>query len=216
MAEMKMATEGLRERKKRATRDAIFVTARRLFMEKGFDAVTVAEIARAADVSEKTVFNHFPTKEDLALASGEERLAELIAAIRDRASGTSVIEPFRAATLGLLDAIETGPVDEILAIPRMVRTSATLRDRLFIGWEREAATLAPVIAEAAGVPDDDILAAVVARTLAWTRRQIVRAAFARLLAGEDQQRVAAELRIEVHRAFDQLSEGLGGYGAAPA
>jgi AcrR family transcriptional regulator len=213
MTETQHAAEGLRDRKKRATRTAIFLTARRLFNERGFDAVTVAEVARAADVSEKTVFNHFPTKEDLALGGHDERRAALVAAIRDRPPGTSVIEPFRAATMALLDRIETGPIDEIVAIPRMVRDSAALRDRLFIEWEREAATLAPAIAEAAGVAADDVVAAVVARTLSWTHRQIFRAAFSRLLDGAEQGRVAAELRVEARRAYDQLAAGLESYGA---
>lgn len=57
--------EGRRERKKQQTRQAISDVATTLFLERGFDAVTVAEVARAADVAVQTVFNHFPTKEDL-------------------------------------------------------------------------------------------------------------------------------------------------------
>jgi AcrR family transcriptional regulator len=57
--------EGRRERKKQQTRQAISDVATALFIERGFDAVTVAEVARAADVAVQTVFNHFPTKEDL-------------------------------------------------------------------------------------------------------------------------------------------------------
>ncbi|ONI75555.1 hypothetical protein BWI15_06845 [Kribbella sp. ALI-6-A] len=56
---------GRRERKKQQTRQAISDVATRLFLERGFDAVTVAEVAKAADVAVQTVFNHFPTKEDL-------------------------------------------------------------------------------------------------------------------------------------------------------
>jgi AcrR family transcriptional regulator len=56
---------GLRARKKQQTRRVIADTARRLFAERGFEQVTIAEIARAADVSDKTVFNYFPAKEDL-------------------------------------------------------------------------------------------------------------------------------------------------------
>ena len=64
-----MSTEtGLRERKKRQTRQLLADTARRLFSERGFEQVSVAEIARAADVSAATVFNYFPTKEDLVFS----------------------------------------------------------------------------------------------------------------------------------------------------
>ena len=90
--------EGLRARKKRAAREAIAAAASRLFAERGFDAVTVAEVAAAADVSEKTVFNHFPTKEDLAFAGRERGLMQLVAAIRERPPGTSVLDVFRALT----------------------------------------------------------------------------------------------------------------------
>ncbi|HEY6762372.1 MAG TPA: helix-turn-helix domain-containing protein [Baekduia sp.] len=206
------AADGLRERKKRATRDAILLAARRLFMDKGFDDVTVAEIAAAADVSEKTVFNHFPTKEDLALAGGEERLADVLEAIRTRPEGTPVIEVFRVATLNLVDLIEHGDVEAFLAVPRMVRSSKTLRERLPISWEREAAALTPVVAEAAGVAEDDVVAAIVARTLAWTNRMIFRRAFQGLMAGEDRRAVATRLRAETEQVYDQLAAGLGGYG----
>ena len=77
-------SEGLRARKKRAAREGIAATARRLFAERGFDAVTVAEIAAAADVSQKTVFNHFPTKEDLAFAGREEGIVQFVTAITQR------------------------------------------------------------------------------------------------------------------------------------
>src|SRR5918998_3515708 len=96
-------TEGLRARKKRAAREAIASTARRLFAERGFDAVTVAEVAAAAQVSEKTVFNHFPTKEDLAFAGREEGIARVVAAIADRPAGTSVLDVFRGLTHTVLD-----------------------------------------------------------------------------------------------------------------
>src|SRR3954464_12911095 len=97
--------EGLRERKKRATRDAIAAAARRLFAERGFDAVTVAEIAVAADVSEKTVFNHFPTKEDLVFAGGEARLDQLLADLAKRPAGTPVLGVFRATTEAMIDGL---------------------------------------------------------------------------------------------------------------
>src|ERR1700709_2202593 len=101
-------TEGLRERKKRVAREAIAASARRLFAERGFDAVTVAEVAAAAGVSEKTVFNYFATKEDLVFAGGQTRLAELQAAIAQRAGGSSVLDVFRANSEAMLDTIAAG------------------------------------------------------------------------------------------------------------
>jgi AcrR family transcriptional regulator len=208
------ATEGLRERKKRETRETITRAAWKLFARRGFDAVTVADIARAANVSEKTVFNYFPTKEDLVFGAGMQRAAALIEAVRTRPPGASIVEPFRRWTMDYLDRVEHDPVDALTAIPRLVMRSDQLRARLFVGWEQEAALLGPVIAEEAGESDDSLIPLVVARTLAWTHRVIFRAAFTRLMAGEDQSVVAADLREEARRAYDLLEEGLAGYGAS--
>lgn len=210
---MAATTEGLRERKKRQTREAIAQAAMELFVAHGYDSVTVADVARAADVSEKTVFNHFATKEDLVLHGGQERRAALIEAIRTRPAGSSLVEPFRAATMAFIDVIESGSVESIVAVPRLVAGSKSLRDRLFIGWEQEAATLSPVIADEAGAAEGDLVPAVVARTLAWTHRLVFRAAFTRLLDGEDPSEVAADLREQARRAYEQLGRGLEGYGA---
>jgi AcrR family transcriptional regulator len=207
-----VATEGMRERKKRETRDAIARAAMELFTAHGFDAVTVADVASAADVSEKTVFNYFPTKEDLVFERGAERHGALIEAIRSRPRGDSLVEPFRRGTMELLDQVEQGPLEPIVAVPRLVAGSPSLRDRLFVGWERDAALLAPVIAEEAGESPDQLVPAVLARSLTWTHRLVFRAAFTRLIAGEDRREVAAELREEAHRAYDLLEQGLRDYG----
>src|SRR3954447_18288107 len=130
---MAATTEGLRERKKRQTRETIAPARMALVAAHGFDAVTVADVARAADVSEKTVFNYFPAKEDLVSHRGVERTAELVEALRARRPGESVLEPFRRMTDELLDAVENGPVEAIVAVPRLVMGSATLRERLLIG-----------------------------------------------------------------------------------
>src|SRR5438270_5403333 len=103
-----MATElGLRERKKQRTRELIADTARRLFAERGFDAVPVSEIAGQAEVSEATVFNYFPTKEDIFYSRLEAFEDELLASIRERAAGESVLSAFGrfvTAPRGLLAA----------------------------------------------------------------------------------------------------------------
>jgi AcrR family transcriptional regulator len=204
--------EGLRERKKRATRETILLRAMTLFGEHGYDSVTVADIARAAGVSEKTVFNYFPAKEDLVFNEGQTRRDALIDAIRTRPPGASLVEPFRRQTEELIARVELGPDPRITAIPRLVAGSAVLRERLFIGWEREAALLTPVVAEETGSAPDDLVPGVVARSLAWTHRLVFRAAFSRLIAGEDQHALAADLREQSRRAYDQLEQGLHDYG----
>src|SRR5919112_5461264 len=85
---------GLRERKKQQTRELIAETARRLFSERGFERVSVAEIAREADVSEKTVFNYFPTKEDLVYWRLETFEEELLETIRSRTVGEAGLDAF--------------------------------------------------------------------------------------------------------------------------
>ena len=207
------ATEGLREQKKRQTREAITRAAWKLFNRRGFDAVTVADIARAANVSEKTVFNYFPAKEDLVFSAGMQRTAALVDAVRSRPEGASIVEPFRRWTMDYLDRVEHEPVESLTTIPRLVMRSDQLRTRLFVGWEQEAAMLGPVIGEQVGEPPDSLVPLVVARSLAWTHRVIFRAAFTRLIEGEDQAAVAADLRVQATAAYDLLEQGLMGYGA---
>lgn len=206
--------EGLRERKKRQTREAIAAAAMELFLARGFDDVTIADIARAADVSRKTIFNYFPAKEDLVFHEGRARRGALIEAIRARPAGEPLVAPFRRTTMEYLEHVEHDRVDALVAVPRVVIASTALRARLAVGWEREAAQLAPVIAEETGAAAGDLVPMVVARTLAWTHRLTFRAAFTRLLAGEDQHAVAADLREQAGRAYDLLEAGLGDYGAA--
>jgi AcrR family transcriptional regulator len=205
-------TEGLRERKKRAAREAIATTARRLFAERGYDAVTVAEVAAAADVSEKTVFNYFPTKEDLAFAGREEGVARFVTAITERGDGESVLDVFRAMTHTVLDVFVAGGDPDLLTVARIIRGSQTLQERLTVGWESGAAAITAAVAETSGAAEDDLMPAIVARTLWFTHRSIFRAALTGLLDGEDPERLAARLRVVADQAYDQLAGGLGEFG----
>jgi AcrR family transcriptional regulator len=204
--------EGLRARKKRIAREAIAATARRLFAERGFDAVTVAEIAAAADVSEKTVFNHFPTKEDLAFADRERGLVQLVAAIRERPAGTPVIDVFRALTTTVIEVLVARGDEELLTVAKIIRHSPTLQERLTAGWESGAAVITAAIAETSGAAGDDLVPGIVARTLWYTHRSIFLAALHGLLAEEDREQLVARLRVTADRAYDQLGGGLGEYG----
>ncbi len=201
MIKVQERTEGLRVRKKRAAREAIAATARRLFAERGFDAVTVAEIAAAADVAEKTVFNHFATKEDLAFAGREEGIAQFVAAISARSAGSSVLDVFVA-----------GGDEDLLAVAKIIRGSRALQERLTVGWESGAAAITAAIAETSGADDDDLVPAIVARTLWFTHRSIFLGALNGLLVEEDREQLAARLRVAADRAYDQLAGGLQEYG----
>ena len=205
-------SEGLRARKKRAARETIAATARRLFAERGFDAVTVAEIAAAADVSEKTVFNHFATKEDLAFAGREEGIARLVADITERPPGASVLDVFRALTATVIDDFVARGDEDLLTVAKIIQGSRTLQERLTVGWESGSAAITAAIAATSGAADDDLVPGMVARTLWWTHRSIFLVALNGLVAGEDREQLAVRLRVAADRAYDQLAAGLGEYG----
>lgn len=204
---MESSTEGLRARKKRVAREAIATTARRLFAERGYDAVTVAEIAAAADVSEKTVFNYFPTKEDLAFAGREQGIALFVAALDDRAPEESVLDVFRSLTHATLKTAVAGGDEELLRVAKILRDSPALQERLTAGWESGAAAIAAAVG-------DDLVAGIAARTLWFTHRSVFLLALQGLLAGEDPKKLARRLRRTADRAYDQLAAGLGDYGRA--
>ena len=87
---------GLREAKKLRTRQEIADQAMKLFAQRGFDAVTVAEVASAAGISEKTVYNYFPTKEDLFFDEVPAREAALVSTITGRREGESILAALRS------------------------------------------------------------------------------------------------------------------------
>jgi AcrR family transcriptional regulator len=200
--------EGLRERKKRQTREAIATAAMELFVARGFDEVTVAEVAEAADVSEKTVFNHFPAKEDLVFHRAHDRLAERADAIRNRPPGVPVSRFFVAETTAFLDMVAAGRSDMYETVPRLVRASPALRGRLLVLFEHEAIELTAAISDG----DDDLEAAAVIRALVWAQRMIQRTAMHRVALGEDHVAVAEDLRAEAERVYARLDAGLAGYG----
>ena len=96
----RMPEEGLREYKKRHTRQVISDTATWMFCEHGFEQVRVADVADAAGVSEKTVYNYFPTKESLVFDREEEITARIVDALRSRDPSVSPVEALRAMMEG--------------------------------------------------------------------------------------------------------------------
>src|SRR4051812_15034087 len=114
------------------TRAKISQVATRLFLERGFDEVTVAEVAREAGVSSVTVFKHFPRKEDLLLDRQVDAADVLRAAVRNRAPGVDVVASLREATLRLLDERHglSGVADGAVPFFRTVAASPALIARV--------------------------------------------------------------------------------------
>jgi AcrR family transcriptional regulator len=211
-----MATPpGLRERKKQRTRQLLSDTARRLFSERGFEQVSVAEIAREADVSEMTVFNYFPSKEDLVFSGLETFEDQLLTAIRDRPPGQTVIAAFGEFILeprGLLATNDAAAAGELIAVTRMIAASPTLLAREQQIFARYTDTLAHLIAIETGSRADDPRPYVVANALIGIHRALISYVRERLDAGaSDRRRLARQARSRGEKALALLSDGLGDY-----
>jgi AcrR family transcriptional regulator len=147
---------GLRERKKLLTRQAILDAARALFDERGYDDVTVSEIADAVNLSAKTVFAYFPSKEDLVFDGADDTRNRLLSRIRDRAPGQTPLDAMTAVTRELLAerACTVDPVspvaDQMERNYRLIAGSPTLQARLRLLWEQLERGLAEVLAEEFG------------------------------------------------------------------
>jgi AcrR family transcriptional regulator len=207
---------GLRERKKEQTRQLIADAARELFAERGFDAVTVAEVARAADVSEATVFNYFPRKEDLVYGRMESFEDELLAAVRDRAPGESALQAFGRFVLeprGLLAGKSAN--EELLAITRMIAQSPALlarEEEIFLRYTR---SLASLLAEETGTRPDDVEPWVAANALMGVHRGLIAYVRLQVLAGRRNPRLSRDVRSQGERALALLQSGLGRYAIKP-
>ena len=161
MADTEDTTElGVRERGKRRTRRRLQAAAKELFEQKGYDEVTVAEIAAAAGVSVKTLFQHFRAKEDLLLAELDDVHAEMVRWLRDREPSQT---PIQAVADWLLDWEERGPPDGFDRWMRMVGSGPaveSMRRRLYEEWEGQVvAVLADEANEARPNPRTRLIAA---------------------------------------------------------
>jgi AcrR family transcriptional regulator len=216
LSSVAMATEtGLRERKKLQTRQLLTDTARRLFAERGFENVSVAEIARVADVSEATVFNYFPTKEDLVYGGLEQFEGALLAAVRDRRNSESVIDAFGRFILeprGFFAAPDERTARELLAVGRMIAASPALLAREEQILARYTRALARLIADEVGAPEGDLRPYVTANALIGVHRALIDYAREQLKSEPlDRERVSRRLRKRGQAALELLRGGLGEY-----
>lgn len=199
---------GLRERKKQQTRDGISAVATRLFAEKGFERVTIAEVAAAADVSKMTVTNYFPLKEDLVFDRREHIVTLPGRAVTERAAGTSILDSIRRAYAAALDDGDPTLGHRGLAFARMVEGSAALRAReREIFDEREKALAETLIGQVRTGPGE-VPVRLAAIQLDGVFRVLYYEARRRLLAGQSEAELVRALRRAAKSCFDQIAPGL--------
>ena len=204
---------GLRERRKQETRQAISNVATQMFVDRGFDEVTIAEVADAAGVAKMTVTNYFPRKEDLVLDRAEaieRHLADVIAA---RAPGESMLAAIRR---DYAEAVARADVTLGLSSPAfaaMILGSPVLVGRVREMLDRREQLLGDAVAAETGT--DGPQQRLVAVLLASVHRVLAAEASRRSLEGEPRGQICAVLADAAIRAFDLLEPSLGRYGIRP-
>ncbi|WSF29776.1 TetR/AcrR family transcriptional regulator [Streptomyces sp. NBC_01358] len=197
----------LRERKKQLTYQAVSDAAIALFLERGFDQVSVAEIAAAADISKPTLFRYFPAKEDLALHRFADHEDESARVVAGRAEGESPLDALRRHYLDGLERRDpvTGLCDvpQVLAFHRLLYGTPSLVARLFAYQSRAETALARALGDRA----KDRLAAgqivAVLRILSLENWQ-------RISEGRSADQVYADAVEAAEQGFIQLRSGLEG------
>ncbi|MEV4394738.1 helix-turn-helix domain-containing protein [Nonomuraea sp. NPDC049607] len=196
---------GLRERKKEQTRRRIAETALRLFAERGYDAVTVNEIAEAAGVAKVTLFAYFPSKECLALDGVSEDPAAIVAG---RGPGRSPLGALREHYRSMA-ARGAGEVDVegLLTRVRVIAATPALLAAVQQVHAGERYELAAALAEAAGAPADDLTARLMAAQITGAITTLQEAFFHRLVSGASLEEAGRLLAGDVETAFDLLEHG---------
>ncbi|WP_280235710.1 TetR/AcrR family transcriptional regulator [Nocardia cyriacigeorgica] len=203
--------QGLRAKKKQQTRENISHQATLLFLERGFDKVTIADVAAAAQVAKMTVTNYFPRKEDLALDLGEVFVDQLGRIVREREPGESAWAALRRAYLTAVAEQDpvvgfSGPV-----FAEMITASPALVARLREFHEEREAALAHTLAEETGAAADDITPRIAAAQLGGVHRVLFDETMRRTLAGQSNDDIAAALTDYIDIAFTALEPSLGDY-----
>lgn len=212
---MTVQSTGLRALKKQLTRENISNQATRLFLERGFDNVTIADVAAAAQVAKMTVTNYFPRKEDLALDMREVFVQQLAAAVRERETGESALAALRRAYLAAVAGHDpvvgfSGP-----EFARMIIDSPALVARLREFHDERERVLAATLAEQTGAPDGDLMPRVAATLLAGVHRLLFEETMRRTLAGDDNDTIAEAITGYAHVAFEVLGASLADYATRP-
>jgi AcrR family transcriptional regulator len=138
---------GLRERKRQQTRERLTRAAMALFLERGFEATTLDDIAAAADISRRSFFHYFASKEDVVFAWHEETTAALIAAVEARPANESMLTAAENAISAMARQLEPG---EAIAMARLKRDNPALQARDQVKYEKLERALAAALEKRAG------------------------------------------------------------------
>ncbi|HVV21416.1 MAG TPA: TetR family transcriptional regulator [Pseudonocardiaceae bacterium] len=210
-----VAEPGLRERKKQATRQRISDVATVLFAERGFDNVTVAEVADAANVSKMTVFNYFPHKEELIFDRSDEAVELVAAALRGRPAGEPVVRSLHRLLLDLIASGHPfgGVGDNLPHFWRIVKDSPTLRNAARQAADQQEHQLVTLLREHVEPQPGDPPAELVAALLVALYRTIHRQAVRLGMAGRPADEVRPRIVALVDQGFGLLETSLRDYGA---
>jgi len=202
----------LREQRRQRTREAIVDAAAELFTERGFDHVSVSEIAQRAGVVEKTVFNHFPVKEGLVFEADPPIREALLDAVRRRPAGESVAAAAGGFVVAAVSQLGSPAAAEGMAeMARVIRGSRTLqvREREILGTLTD--TLTEQIQLETRAPAGELEPWLAANAVLGLYSALLELARDRVLAGASGPDLVAELRARGRRGLALLQFGLAGY-----
>ncbi len=207
------APPGLRERKKLQTRLAISQVATRMFIERGFDRVTIAEVAEVAHVSVNTIFNYFTTKEELFFDQGGEVANAPSKVVRERRVGESAVD---ALHRNFSEAVRerTGAFrarNTFKPFLAAVEASPTLKSRARILFEQSEDLLVETLREETGASRDDPTARIVAAMVMSLYRVLAQEFQTRVLRGESDAKYRPALSRIGERGFELLHASVGKY-----
>ncbi|MET9562546.1 TetR/AcrR family transcriptional regulator [Streptomyces tauricus] len=210
--------EGLRERKKRETRQRISDIATGLFLEHGFVTVTMVDVAEAADVSVNTVYNYFPAKEDLFFDRSKGVIDRLSRWVRGRGPGESAAAAVLRELREEVEAVSprVGLMAGYDRFMRVIHDAPALRSRLWSLQQEVHDHLADTLREETGAAPGDPLPGLMAGQIGWLHQTVMSAVGREMVAGRDPAEVSREVLVLLDGMEDLLSEKVLNYAVRAA
>ncbi|MGN9813764.1 TetR/AcrR family transcriptional regulator [Streptomyces sp. SD11] len=210
--------EGLRERKKRETRQRISDIATGLFLEHGFVTVTMVDVAEAADVSVNTVYNYFPAKEDLFFDRSKGVIDRLSRWVRGRGPGESAAAAVLRELREEVEAVSprVGLMEGYDRFMRVIHDAPALRSRLWSLQQEVHDHLADTLREETGAAPGDPLPGLMAGQIGWLHQTVMSAVGREMVAGRDPAEVSREVLVLLDGMEDLLSEKVLNYAVRAA